>query len=132
MCNPAWSSARRRLDTTTRPDSSASHPTAHDWSRKQPTEPSACGTRTLDLLGTVTTPAAHNTPAAYPTFTDGSNMVVIAADDGETYRWDTRVNQAIAYACTMAGRNLTHDEWAQTFGNRPYEKPAHEPDPLGP
>ena len=49
-------------------------------------------------------------------------MVAITAYDGETYRWDTRVDETIAYACTMAGRNLTHDEWTQAFGNRPYEK----------
>jgi WD40 repeat protein len=77
---------------------------------------------TLDLLGTVTTPTADKAVTANPTFSEGSDMVAITAYDGETYRWDTRVDQTIAYACTMAGRNLTHEEWTQAFGNRPYEK----------
>jgi hypothetical protein len=48
--------------------------------------------------------------------------VTIAAFDGQTYRWDTRVAPAIHFACKMAGRDLTPDEWTQAFGNRPYEK----------
>ena len=58
----------------------------------------------------------------HPTFTGGSNVVTIAAYDGNTYQWDTRINQTIAHACAMAGRNLTPDEWTQPFGNRPYEE----------
>jgi WD40 repeat protein/DNA-binding SARP family transcriptional activator len=77
---------------------------------------------TLDLLGTVTISSTDKLLAAFPTFTAGSDIVTIAAHDGATYRWDTRIDEAIAHACTMAGRNLSHDEWTQAFGNRPYEK----------
>jgi WD40 repeat protein len=77
---------------------------------------------TLDPLGTITTSATDNPAAAVPTFSHGSDIVTIAAADGTTYRWDTRLAETIASACTMAGRNLTTDEWTQAFGNRPYEK----------
>jgi WD40 repeat protein len=78
--------------------------------------------RTLDLLGTVTTSTANKPVAVRPTFTGGSDIVTIAAYDGKTYQWDTRIGQALAHACAMAGRNLTQVEWTQAFGNRPYEK----------
>jgi hypothetical protein len=77
---------------------------------------------TLDLLGTVSISPEDKPVGAIPHFTDGSDIVTIAAYDGKTYRWDTRIEQTLAYACEMAGRNLTHDEWTQAFGSRPYEK----------
>jgi WD40 repeat protein/DNA-binding SARP family transcriptional activator/energy-coupling factor transporter ATP-binding protein EcfA2 len=78
--------------------------------------------RTLDLLGTVATSTAGKPVAVHATFTGGSEIVTIAAYDGKTYEWDTRINQTIAHACAMAGRNLTPTEWTQAFGDRPYEK----------
>ena len=79
--------------------------------------------QTLDLLGTVSIADGLNAPvAAIPSFVDGNDVVRIAAYDGKVYRWDTRIDHTIAHACAMAGRNLTADEWAQAFGNRPYEK----------
>ncbi|MFC5268120.1 BTAD domain-containing putative transcriptional regulator [Kribbella qitaiheensis] len=78
--------------------------------------------RTLDLLGTVATSTGAEPVAVSPSFAEGNDIVTIAAYDGQTYRWDTRLEQAIAYACTMAGRNLTPDEWTQAFADRPYEK----------
>jgi WD40 repeat protein len=77
---------------------------------------------TLDLLGTVSISPQDKPVAAIPYFTHDSDIVTIAAYDGKTYRWDTRIAQTIAYACAMAGRNLTADEWRHAFGNRPYEK----------
>lgn len=78
--------------------------------------------RTLDLLGTVSIAPADRPVAAVPSFTDGNDIVTIAAYDGTTYRWDTSVDRSIAFACAMAGRNLTPEEWTQAFGDRPYEK----------
>ncbi len=78
--------------------------------------------QSLDLLGSIATSTADKPVAVSPSFTGGSDIVTIAAYDGSTYRWDTRIDQTIAYACTMAGRNLTNDEWNQAFGDRPYEK----------
>ncbi len=78
--------------------------------------------RTLDLLGTVSIAPADRPVAAVPSFVDGNDIVTIAAYDGTTYRWDTGVERTLAYACAMAGRNLTDEEWTQAFGDRPYEK----------
>jgi WD40 repeat protein len=77
---------------------------------------------TLDLLGTLAISAEGKPVAVHATFAGGSDIVTIAAYDGKTYQWDTRINQTIADACAMAGRNLTPGEWTQAFGNRPYEK----------
>jgi WD40 repeat protein len=76
----------------------------------------------LELLGTVATSAGTKDVAVSASFTEGHDVVTIAAFDGQTYRWDTRVAPALDFACKMAGRNLTADEWTQAFGNRPYEK----------
>jgi WD40 repeat protein len=78
--------------------------------------------RTLDLLGTVSVDPADNAVGAVPSFSGGNDIVSIAAYDGRTYRWDTRIEHAVATACAMAGRNLTAEEWSQAFGDRPYEK----------
>ncbi|MGW6198138.1 nSTAND1 domain-containing NTPase [Kribbella sp. NPDC055110] len=75
--------------------------------------------QTLELLGTVTVPSAP-TPVS-PVFSD-DGIVTIAAYDGTTYRWDTRLDQTIAFACGMAGRDLTAAEWAQAFGARRYQR----------
>jgi len=77
---------------------------------------------TLDLLWTIATSTEGKPVAVHATFTGGNDIVTIAAYDGKTYQWDTRINQTIAYACAMAGRNLTPDEWTQAFGDRPYER----------
>ena len=42
--------------------------------------------------------------------------------DGRIYHWDTSTQRILAQACTMAGRDLTPTEWAQSFGDRPYRK----------
>jgi WD40 repeat protein len=78
--------------------------------------------RTLDLLGTVSVASEGSPVGAIPSFVDGNDVVRIAAYDGKVYRWDTRIGHTVAYACVMAGRNLTPDEWSQAFGDRPYEK----------
>jgi WD40 repeat protein len=78
-------------------------------------------TGTLALLGTI---AASESPAPVrvsPSFFGNSDTVIIATYDGRTYRWDTRPNHTISYACAMAGRNLTQSEWTEAFGGRPYE-----------
>lgn len=78
--------------------------------------------RTLDLLGTITISSEGELVAASANFAAGNDIVTITAYDGTTYQWDTRIKEAIASACAMAGRNLTGDEWTQAFGDRPYEK----------
>ncbi|TCC44655.1 hypothetical protein E0H75_34390 [Kribbella capetownensis] len=78
--------------------------------------------RNLELLGSVATSAGSRKVAVSPRFTDGPDVVTVAAFDGQTYRWDVRVGPALDFACKMAGRNLTTDEWTQAFGDRPYRK----------
>ena len=78
--------------------------------------------RTLAPLGTVSTATEGRPIAVSPTFQGGGDTVTIAAYDGTVYQWETDPDKTVAYACTMAGRNLTPDEWAQSFANRPYQK----------
>ncbi|MEU8223557.1 hypothetical protein [Kribbella sp. NPDC048915] len=70
----------------------------------------------------MTVPVKDDSAAAFAAFSDDSDVVTITADDGSGYTWDTRIESTIATACTMAGRNLTRDEWTEAFGERPYEK----------
>jgi WD40 repeat protein/DNA-binding SARP family transcriptional activator len=78
---------------------------------------------TLDLLDTVTVPTTDGKPIAVsPVFTGGHDIITLAANDGTTYRWDTRFDQTRAFACAMAGRNLTPAEWTDAFGARPHQR----------
>lgn len=52
---------------------------------------------------------------------DGTD-VVVDAHGTETFRFDTRVAGWIAFACRVAGRNLTAEEWAATFGDEGYRE----------
>lgn len=76
--------------------------------------------RNLELL--LTTPVGTKKGAGSPSFTEGHDVVTIAAFDGQTYLWDTRIGATLDFACKMAGRNLTNEEWRQAFGDRPYGK----------
>lgn len=53
-------------------------------------------------------------------FLDDGHTVVITNVDGSVYTWDTRIDRWIEFACGVAGRNLTEDEWHETFGERPH------------
>ena len=69
-------------------------------------------------LGTSVRPgAAAWTTAEY--LPDGYTLL-IATLTGAVYTWDTRPEDWIDHACAVAGRNLTADEWRDTFGDRPY------------
>jgi WD40 repeat protein len=74
---------------------------------------------TADLLGTVSIPSHQMTSADFQS--DGHTVVIGSYDDG-IYRWDTRLEGAMETACRMAGRDLTTQEWQETFGSRPYEQ----------
>jgi len=78
--------------------------------------------RTLEQLGSVTIAAGTGSKTMAPVFAEGNDIVTVAAYDGSVYRWDTRIDHTLAYACRMAGRNLTAEEWKDAFGGRPYEK----------
>lgn len=50
------------------------------------------------------------------------HTVLISSLDGGISSWDTRPERAIEYACQIAGRNLTADEWRDALGTRPYHE----------
>ncbi len=58
----------------------------------------------------------------YPTFLADGHTVQIASSGGAVYTMDTRPEQWIEFACAIAGRNLTEDEWRDAFDDRPYRE----------
>jgi WD40 repeat protein/DNA-binding SARP family transcriptional activator len=77
---------------------------------------------TLDLLGTVSPPHRGDPDPAGAHFIGDTHDVAIASYDGKVYRWDTDVDLAIDFACQMAGRNLTEQEWAEVLPEQPYRE----------
>jgi hypothetical protein len=57
---------------------------------------------------------------------DGHTLV-IAYDDGSVISFDTDPTAWEKHACTVAGRNLTNDEWHNAFGNRTYRQTCPQP-----
>jgi WD40 repeat protein len=49
-----------------------------------------------------------------------SDRLLISYSTGELFEWDPRPGSWEAYACRVAGRNLTKAEWADLFPKRPY------------
>ena len=45
---------------------------------------------------------------------------LVATRNGAVYRLDVRFDRWTAFACAVAGRNLTIEEWQTTFGDEPY------------
>ncbi len=76
--------------------------------------------RTGTVLATVI-PSAREFWAVVDFLPDGHSLV-IATLEGEVFTWDTRLEHWIAQACAIAGRDLTEDEWATAFGDRPYRE----------
>jgi WD40 repeat protein len=48
------------------------------------------------------------------------SVLVAPLFGGSVYEWDSRPRRAIDFACRVAGRDFTEQEWAQEFGARPY------------
>ncbi len=49
-------------------------------------------------------------------------MLVADEYEGAVYRWDTRPQYAVEFACRLAGRDLTKAEWAEQFGDRTFQE----------
>jgi WD40 repeat protein len=59
--------------------------------------------------------------SAAATFVTGGDDVLIAPEDeGPVFRWSPGIDDAIRFACTVAGRDLTEAEWRDVFLDRPY------------
>jgi WD40 repeat protein len=76
---------------------------------------------TLDLLGTVYPPHRGEPVPAGAQFIGDSHDVAIASYDGGVYRWETDVDRSIDFACQMAGRNMTEEEWVEFLPAQPYQ-----------
>jgi WD40 repeat protein/DNA-binding SARP family transcriptional activator len=59
-------------------------------------------------------------------FLPDGHTVQIAASNGQMFRWDTDPVSWVTYACRVAGRNLSADEWRDLFGSDPYRKTCEE------
>jgi WD40 repeat protein len=75
---------------------------------------------TLDLLGTMHPPHQGDPVPAGAQFIGATHDVVIASHDGGVYRWETGLDRAVAFACRMAGRDLTEKEWEELLPAQPY------------
>ena len=51
---------------------------------------------------------------------DGSRLFVVS-DAGDGWAWDVDQSDWLTRACTVAGRNLTQQEWQQVLPGQPYE-----------
>ena len=45
---------------------------------------------------------------------------MIVEDTGQILEWDPRPDTGEAFACKVAGHNLTQAEWADLFPKQPY------------
>jgi hypothetical protein len=79
---------------------------------------------TGDLLA-LTRPGSPVSPATVQ-FLEDSHTLVIPTAAGDVYHWDTRVEEWIKFACQVAGRNLTPDEWTEAFGSEPFHRTCPE------
>ena len=88
-----------------------------------PTAGSACGTPRRWTCSAPCTRPTHG-KAAVPAgaqFIGDTHDVAIASYDGSVYRWETDLDRAIDFACQMAGRNLTEEEWEEFLPAQPYQ-----------
>jgi WD40 repeat protein len=81
---------------------------------------------TLDLLGTVFPPQEGSPVPAGAQFIGDTHDVAIASYDGAVYRWETDLERALDFACQMAGRDLTEDEWERFLPAQPFRSTCPE------
>jgi WD40 repeat protein len=72
---------------------------------------------TLTMQDTVTVPG---TTIAGGQFRPGTRDVTVLDGSGRVLTWDTRPERAIEFACRIAGRDLTADEWRTYLGTSPH------------
>jgi WD40 repeat protein len=64
---------------------------------------------------------------AAPIFLPDGHTLMVASMDNGVYTWDTRPEVWAQFACQIAGRNLSQDEWRHAFGNRAYHATCPHP-----
>jgi WD40 repeat protein len=70
--------------------------------------------------GLLTSRVVTHSGQAVSGFIEGHDTVLIAPVlDGPLVTGDTRIVHALGFACAIAGRDLTEDEWREAFGDRP-------------
>ena len=80
--------------------------------------------RTGELIASVVTPQL----GTEATFTrDGDTVLIAPGRAGAVFEWDTRPDHALEFACRVAGRDFTKEEWADHFGDRPYQHVCPQP-----
>ena len=101
---------------------STTQPTASCWSPAPPTAGSACSTlRRWTCSAPCPRPieAGRSRPArrssATPTTWRSRRTTVTV------YRWETDLDRALEFACQMAGRSLTEEEWEEFLPAQPYQ-----------
>ena len=120
------------LDTRTGQAVDAPAPTHHSpimwvgWSRNGRQILSADNNGTLALwdpsTGTVKdTVTVPGETFALGEFRAGTSDVTVLDGSGRILTWDTRPAQAVEFACRMAGRDLTDQEWRTYLGEGPQE-----------
>ena len=58
--------------------------------------------------------------ATYPGFLGDGHTAVIVGSDGDIHALDTDARTWVAFACALAGRDLTAAEWTKVLGDREY------------
>jgi WD40 repeat protein len=76
---------------------------------------------TLELLGTVDPPNDGEAVPSGAQFIGDTHDVAVASYDGRVYRWETDLERAVDFACQMAGRSLTEEEWEELLPAQPYQ-----------
>ena len=74
---------------------------------------------TGELLSRVVTPQLV-TETAFGS--DPATILIAPLFGGAVYEWDTRGQRAVEFACRLAGRDFTEQEWTQEFGDRPFQQ----------
>jgi hypothetical protein len=52
---------------------------------------------------------------------DGHTLM-IGRPNGPVLTWDLRPGKLVELACSLAGRNLTREEWREFVGDRPFRR----------
>ena len=73
------------------------------------------------MLARPTIPLPSRTPEARLTYLPDSSGLLVAGIDGRTWTVDTSPDSWVDRACTIAGRNLSREEWKEYFPGRAYE-----------